>query len=212
MTCKHCGASNDTGARFCQACGQQMPAGGAEPELKPIFTAPDSGAACNAAPKAGRSIRGLLHNRLAKWVAVVLAALLIAGGAIAIAAVPDDEDRIVQRLNAFAASYNEGDLDSMIECLPPEDQKAMEAAMQMGSILGSGLLGADLDVRDIIGSVMGFSQAVPGLQTTMYIKIYEIKITSESNASVDIAMCYGEIEDRGAIKMKKIDGDWYISD
>lgn len=215
MTCKHCGASYDEGAHFCPECGGNVSS------PVPIFSsdekqrkAPDlrSAAAGKSFKKAGAAVQKMLRNRVAKWIAIILAAAVITGGIIAVVVMPNDEEQIVSRLNDFAASYNEGDLDGMIKCLTPENQRAMESAMKLGSALGSGLLGVDMDVRDLMGSVMGFSQAVPGLQTTMYIKVYEISVSSDTSASADIAMCYGGIEDRGTISMKKVDGDWYIKD
>lgn len=213
MTCKHCGASYDAGAHFCPECGERVS------PLEPIFSSdtqqiktPDlqSAAVGETIKKAGPAVRKILHNRVVRWVALILAAVVIAGGVIAVVAIPSDEEQIVGRLNDFAASYNEGDLDGMIDCLTPEDQQAMESAMQMGSLLGSELFGLNTDVQEILGTVMGFSQSTPGLQTTMYIKVYEISIPSDTRAWADIAMCYGGIEDRGSIAMQKVDGTWYI--
>ncbi|MFR8010430.1 MAG: zinc ribbon domain-containing protein [Clostridia bacterium] len=214
MTCKHCGASYDAGAHFCPECGERIS------QLEPVFSSDTQQIKAPAwhgvatvggtMKKAGTASRKILHNRVARWVALILAAVVIVGGVIAVVAIPSDEEQIVGRLNDFAASYNEGDLDGMIDCLTPEDQQAMESAMQMGSLLGSELFGLNTDVQEILGTVMGFSQSTPGLQTTMYIKVYEISIPSDTRASADIAMCYGGIEDRGSISMQKVDGTWYI--
>ena len=60
-----------------------------------------------------------------------------------------DEELIRERVETFISAYNEGDMDTVLECLDAKSRNAMEAMLKLlGGIAGS-YTGFEIDLKDL---------------------------------------------------------------
>jgi hypothetical protein len=137
-----------------------------------------------------------------KFVAVITV-LVIAATAMYFIFYKSDEDRIKDRLNTFAAAYNEGDFNKLTDCFDPKTKTTLKSVAG----IGSKLLG--LDVEDLFGLVMGVGPSLTSKDTTIYITVHNINFTSDTTAKVDITFHFGEEKDDLTLEMMKSGGKWF---
>lgn len=127
--------------------------------------------------------------------------------------VKSDEDLIRERLDALMEACNSGDLDAMLDCLDKSSRKTYSALFSIGNSLLGGLTGIDIDVRDVMAVILGFSP-----QDFFEMQIESIDFDSEETATVTVTVSFtdpqtGEkISQEGLeLPMIKEKRDWYIN-
>lgn len=148
-------------------------------------------------------------NKIIKIVVVlVLVSVTVIVGVNVVNKVTDSPKGTIER---FEDSYNNLDINSMIECFDPSVQALYSGA---NSILGD-LVG--FDISDMSSLVPFFSNFDEDLSMDdmpkIKIDIKDIDKTSETTAVVYciITTSGGAFSEEDELNMVKIDGEWYIS-
>lgn len=150
-------------------------------------------------------------KKILKQLCVLLVSILIMLNFTACNMWKSDEELITDRFNMFVLAYNNGDMDAVIECLDTKSQNIINATINIGEGVFSGLTGFDLSSEDLFALGMGFMSEDP-----LSVQISSIEITSETSAIVNLTMSLKEenmgVEETesGVLKMVKEKGDWYI--
>ena len=147
-----------------------------------------------------------------KVMCIMLVSILIVSNATACGMLKSDEELITERVDMFVFSYNKGDIDNAIECLDAKSRKIINATLNIGEGLFSGLTGFDISVEDLFALGVGFMTDDP-----LSMQILDIEFTSENTATVELGMTIKEVElgeeqsvDDAILYMVKEKGDWYI--
>ena len=197
MFCPKCGNEIQENQNFCGKCGAKV---------ETIQSSAANGAT-NASEKASTTASQKTNGKKkAPFIIVGVAVILVIALVATFAFHKSDEDKILSLTSELAVSLNEGDSQKMLSCFEPSVKKQMEAIMGAGSDL------AGIDIWDLwsLGSI-GMSNS--GDNSGLYITVYDISITSDTTASVDLSIDYGTMgQDREKVKCVKIDGNWYFSD
>lgn len=114
-----------------------------------------------------------------------------------------DEDKIRERMDKFVTAYNNGDYEGMLECIEPVKRKQYEAAYNMLGSIGSGLLGFDFSVSDL----MGLSAMVMTEEEKLSLEITRISVLDGGRALVYVRNSNGE----ETFSMVKDGRDWYFA-
>ncbi len=96
---------------------------------------------------------------------------------------PTNEELIIERVELFLTSYNDGDMDTVLSCLDAKTRNSFQAMLNLiGGIAGS-LTGINIDLSDLFSL---------GVNTTsgdfMQLKISNINIIDNENATVTTTM------------------------
>lgn len=123
-----------------------------------------------------------------------------------------DEEQITDRLDAFMSACNSGDLDGALDCMDKSSRNTYGAVFDIGSALFGSITGIEIDVRDLMAVVLGFSP-----QDFFELQIQRISLDSEETATVTASISFtdpqtGEkVSQEGLeLPMIKEGWDWYI--
>ncbi len=124
---------------------------------------------------------------------------------------PTDEELIRKCVQTFITAYNEGDMDTALNCLNAKNRNAMEAILNLlGGAAGS-YLGFDIDLKDLFS--IGVSVTNGDL---MKLNITDVSITSNSNGKMATVTTSMDLAGTGAqtvyFSMVYEHDGWYISD
>jgi len=146
-----------------------------------------------------RGINGIIR-------AVAIIAVLIAAVAVTLFFFKSDEDMIGDRLNTFAAAFNEGDLSGVIDCFDPQTRGMLNLVSGVGNLLIGGFMDSSVSLNDIFGTVLG----IYGEQATVFISVRSIEFINSDRAIAHITVRVGYHEDYISIPMLKDNFDWFI--
>lgn len=123
-----------------------------------------------------------------------------------------DEELIADKVNDFIFAYNNGDMEGAIECFDTKSKKTLNATMNIGESIFSGIVGFDISLDDLFSIGMGFMTDDP-----LSMGIKDIEITSDNTATVVLDVTFSEESldvDESAenvvLHMVKEKGNWYI--
>lgn len=146
---------------------------------------------------------------MSKIAKIVVALVVIISVSVAGVTIYKNYDSPKGTIEKFVDSYNNMDLDGMIECFDPSVQSLYSGA---NSLL-SDFIGLDMgDLSSMLPFLSEFDdsgdyQDLPKID----IKVLDVDKTSDSTATVLCEISsLGEVE-QDTIEMVKIDGEWYIS-
>lgn len=142
-----------------------------------------------------------------KIISVVLILAVVGVGIYFVASHKSDEDKIVERLEAFETAYASGDMDGCLDCLDSKSRNALKGIGKVGSALGYG-------VGDLFSGLFSLGVAVQDEQVKFTVK--KISYTDETHAKVTAEVwlsedyLYSESTSEEVIEMVKEKDDWYI--
>lgn len=123
-----------------------------------------------------------------------------------------DEELIADKVNDFIFAYNNGDMEGAIECFDTKSKKTINATMNIGESIFSGIVGFDISLDDLFSIGMGFMADDP-----LSMGIKDIEITSDSTATVVLDVIFSdenlEVDESAedvVLYMVKEKGNWYI--
>lgn len=141
-------------------------------------------------------------------VLAMMAVLLMGCGSF----LKSDEEQIRDRLDAFESACNSGDLDGALDCLDKSSRNTYSAMFDLGNVLFGGLTGIEIEIRDLMAVVLGFSP-----QDFFELQIQNISLDSKETATITVSLSItdpqtGEVasQDGLEIPMIKENWDWYI--
>lgn len=123
-----------------------------------------------------------------------------------------DEQLITERLDSFTASYNAGDIDGAIESFDTKTKTLAQSMLGIGNALLGGIIGFDLDLKDLFGLSAAFS----GCDMLEISDMNNLTINSET-ATVDVTLTMNEpvngtsVTQSATFHLVKENGDWFIS-
>ena len=117
-----------------------------------------------------------------------------------------DEQKIRDRVNAFAAALEAGDADAAVKCLDIKNRTLLTAALSLG---GDILDSIEIDANDILTQAIGLDSV-----ESISAEIQDVDIASDTTAVVSLtftAQAGGETVTKNVkLDMVKELGDWYI--
>lgn len=117
-------------------------------------------------------------------------------------ATPSDEELIAARITTFYTAYNDGDLNTVLECLENEVRLEYQAMYNLlGGAVG-GLAGLTVNMADL------FSLA----DTYMDLEIKSVSIHSDKTATAETVMTLDKEAETIYFDMVFENGDWFIKD
>lgn len=126
-----------------------------------------------------------------------------------------DEEMIVDRIEKFEKSYNDGDYEGFLGNLATKERKQIEAVFNLfGSVMG-GLSGFSIDLSDLFSLGIAMKEG-----DWLKVEIKEIKTTGSTTAIVStswsftqgtLGTSFTQTSDM-YFSMVKEDGDWYVKD
>ncbi len=124
---------------------------------------------------------------------------------------PTDEELIRECVQTFITAYNEGDMDTVLNCLNAKNRNAMEAILNLvGGAVGS-YIGVDINLKDLFA--IGVSTVSGDL---MKLNITDISITSNSDGKSATVTTSMDLAGTGAqtvyFSMVYEHDGWYIGD
>ena len=140
---------------------------------------------------------------------VLIPLIVVLIGAIVFASLyffKSDEDKIQDRLDAFAAACNDGDMEGMVECFDKKTRKYYETSIGLVEGIFGGLTGVDLPIGDMF-ELFGMQEM--GGQVNMELVVNNIQINGNT-AIVSVTMYESGSVETDQIKMRKEDDDWFI--
>lgn len=141
-------------------------------------------------------------------IALVVAAFAVTAGVTIVNKVVDSPRGTIEK---FEDSYNNLDIDSMVECFDPSVRALYSGA---NSILGE-LVGFDIsDMASLVPFLANFDEDL-SLEDMPKIKI-DIKDIDKTSDSTAVVYCVistsdGSDSEEDELNMVKIDSEWYIS-
>ncbi len=118
-----------------------------------------------------------------------------------------DDEKIVERLEAFETAYASGDLDGCLDCLDSKSRNALKGIGKISSALGYG-------IGDLFSGM--FSLGVATQDEQVKFKVKEIKYTDKTHAKVTAEVwlsedyLYDETTSVETFEMVKEKNDWYL--
>ena len=113
-----------------------------------------------------------------------------------------DENKIRERLDTFVTAYNHGDFEGILECIEPVRRKQYEAATNIMGGVGSGLLGFNFSISDL----MGLGAMLMPEEEKVSLEITRISVLDGGKAIVYIRDSGSE----GELSLIKVGSDWYL--
>lgn len=123
-----------------------------------------------------------------------------------------DEQLIIERLDSFTTSYNAGDIDGAIESFDTKTKTLAQSMLGIGNALLGGIIGIDLDLKDLFGLSAAFS----GCDMIEISNMDNLTIDAET-ATVDVTLTMNEpingtsVTEDVTFYLVKENGDWFIS-
>lgn len=117
-----------------------------------------------------------------------------------------DEEKIVERFEAYESAYAKGDFEGCLECFDAKSRNAIKGMDSIGSAFG-------LDTNALEGF---FSLGVAAQNEQIKFKITKIFFIDDENAQVSAELwmsadaAFSETTTNVTVNMVKEDGDWYI--
>ena len=142
-----------------------------------------------------------------KVISVVLVLAVIGAGVYFAFFQKSDDEKIVERLEAFETAYASGDLDGCLDCLDSKSRNALKGIGKISSALGYG-------VGDLFSGM--FSLGVATQDEQVKIKVKKINYTDKTHAKVTADIwtsedhLYKEATSEETFEMVKEKNDWYM--
>ena len=114
-----------------------------------------------------------------------------------------DEDKIRERLDTFVTAYNHGDYEGILECIEPVRRKQYEAATNIMGGVGSGLLGFNFSISDLVGLGAMFMPE----EEKVSLEITRISMLDGGKAIVYARTAWSDVK----YTMVKVGRDWYLA-
>ncbi len=227
MFCSNCGSPIPQGSLFCGNCGvkldpapNEVPSNGTNNQHS-SYSAPSPGTqAAPVTPYYSGSVATAAVKSKA-WLT-----WLIGGLSLILAAsfvflffftnvFKSDEDLINERIEEFVSSYNNGDMEAVMECFDQRTKSLLGATVGIGEALIGGAAGFDVSMSDMFGLGAGLNEGD-------MMKLRDVQFTVPDGAekvSVDAVITMsisfmGQSQSNSSsvqFEMVKEDGDWFIS-
>lgn len=142
-----------------------------------------------------------------KVISVVLVLAVVGAGVYFAFFQKSDDEKIVERLEAFETAYASGDLDGCLDCLDSKSRNALKGISKISSAFGYG-------VGDLFSGM--FSLGVATQDEQVKFKVKKINYTDKTHAKVtaDIWVSedylYKESTSEETFEMVKEKNDWYM--
>ncbi|MGN1478202.1 MAG: hypothetical protein ACI4XH_00420 [Acutalibacteraceae bacterium] len=117
-----------------------------------------------------------------------------------------DEDKIIERLEAFETAYATGDFDGCLECLDAKSRNALKGIGSLGSVFG-----VDSDaVKGMfsLGVAIEDEQVKFKVKRIVFVDDSHAQVTADVRTSADAA--YKESTSQVDFEMVKENNDWYM--
>ena len=145
---------------------------------------------------------------------IVIFALVVALVIVYFALRKTDEEIIIERIESFEESYNNGDLEGFVENFSAKERRRLQAELSIANTLLGSLLGFQLDLSDLFSLGIGMQDA-----DWLDVEVQEVKI-KEDSALVKTNWKYVEETFGGTslqecemyFSMSKEDSDWFVKD
>lgn len=122
--------------------------------------------------------------------------------------IPTDEELIEERITAFLTAYNNGDLETILECMATKPRNAFQAMINLIGGLAGSLAGSDIDLSDLFS--LGVNIAPDDF---MKLEIKDITVIDDTNATAKASMnLIGTDNYTVYFDMVYENDGWYIND
>lgn len=142
-----------------------------------------------------------------KLISAVLILAVIGAGVYFAFFNKSDDEKIVDRLEAFETAYASGDLEGCLNCLDAKSRNALKGVSKLGSAFG-------YDVSDFFGGMFSLGVAKQDLKVKFNVKkiVYTDKTHATVTADVWTSEDYLTAESTEEVKfeMVKEDNDWFM--
>lgn len=119
-----------------------------------------------------------------------------------------DEKLIEERISQFVTAYNNGDMETVLECLDTKARNAFQALLNVLSGLAENATGYSIDLSDLFS--LGVSMVSGDI---IKVEIIEIAISNSAKATVTATMNLKNTESKTAYFSMTYENDnWYIGD
>ncbi len=221
MFCSNCGSPIPQGSLFCGNCGTKLGTDYNEaPSPQSSTSASYTQPSAPAMPSYGASIATAAVKSKA-WLT-----WLIGGLSLVLAAsfvflffftniFKSDEDLINERIEEFVSSYNNGDMEAVMECFDQRTKSIMGATVGIGEALIGGAAGFDVSMSDMFGLGAGLNEGDMLKLRNIQFTVPEGAVRVSVNAEITMSISFmGQSQSQSSpiqIEMVKEDGDWFIS-
>lgn len=218
MFCSNCGSSIPQGSLFCGNCGTKLDSGYNTPQSgnTSSYTQPSA----PVMPSYGSSIATAAVKSKAwiGWLTGALSLILVASFVFLFFFTnifKSDEDLINERIEEFVSSYNNGDMEAVMECFDQRTKSLMGATVGIGEALIGGAAGFDVSMSDMFGLGAGLNEGdmlkLRNIQFTVPEGAESVSVNAEITMSISFM---GQSQSQSSsvqFEMVKEDGDWFIS-
>ena len=222
MFCSNCGSPITQGSVFCGNCGTKLGSEYNEAPTPqntastPSYTQPTA----PIAPSYGASVAAVAVKSKAwlGWLTGGLALLLAASFVFLFFFTnifKSDEDLIRERIEEFVSSYNNGDMEAVMDCFDQRTKSIMGATVGIGEALIGGAAGFDISMSDMFGLGAGLNEGdmmkISNIQFTVPEGAERVSVNAEIQMSISFM---GQSQSQSSpvqFEMVKEDGDWFIA-
>ena len=207
MFCSNCGSPITQGSVFCGNCGTKLGSEYNEAPTPqntastPSYTQPTA----PIAPSYGASVAALALLLAASFVFLFFFTNIF----------KSDEDLIRERIEEFVSSYNNGDMEAVMDCFDQRTKSIMGATVGIGEALIGGAAGFDISMSDMFGLGAGLNEGdmmkISNIQFTVPEGAERVSVNAEITMSISFM---GQSQSQSSpvqFEMVKEDGDWFIA-
>ena len=218
MFCSNCGSPIPQGSLFCGNCGTKLDSSYNTPQsgntssytqpsapAMPSYTAPIATAAVKSKGLLGWLISGISLLLVASFVFLFFFTNIF----------KSDEDLIRERIEEFVSSYNNGDMEAVMECFDQRTKSIMGATVGIGESLLGSATGFDVSMSDMFGLGAGLNEGDMMKLSNIEFTVPDGAENVSVNAVITMSISFmGQSQSNSSsvqFEMVKEDGDWFIS-